>query len=63
MTQQTAKNDTELVEVRCCNIRYDPKNGQYYSCNRLLALLPRNVPYQIKCPKCGYLNTREEKDE
>ncbi len=60
MTQQTVKNEDSLVEIRCNNISYDPKTNRYYTCNRLLARLPRGTPYQIKCGKCGHMNIKEE---
>ena len=51
MTQQTVKNKAEtLVEVRCKN------------CDKLLAMLPADAPYRIKCQRCKMMNDKGKTD-
>lgn len=59
MVKQTVKSDESLVEIRCNNTIYNAY-GTPYICNRLLAKLPKDSEYQIKCPKCGHINEKEK---
>lgn len=48
--QQMVQTKQPLVEARC----------QY--CGKLFGMLPKNVPYELKCPRCHKVNVKEKSE-